>query len=542
MLKYSSSWTAAFLVLAILSACSRPGESARTNDSLTVGVLGDFQSLNPLLLAGSDTAAIVPLVFSYLVSVDGHGRLVPDLALEVPSVANGGVSPDGTTIVYRLRKGALWQDGAPLTSADVAYTYGQIMNPRNDVPARNVYDKIVRLDTPDERTVRIRLREPNSAILSNFFGPDGNYPVLPEHLLRRYADLNHVPFNGMPVGSGPFRVVEWARGDRVRLERFDRYFGGKPALRTLTLKTVSSLETLLLETRTHEIGATFNGSITQIADYRKIPGVRAVRAPVYGSALMGFNVRDPMVSDARVRRAIVEAADFARLVSQASHGTLTFSGAGRGLYGPAYDPSIAGAPPYDLADANRLLDAAGWIRSPNGVRRRKGMTFAPSFVYIQSQPEGESFGLLLQAQLQRAGIALTLRPYTAQVYAAPASAGGPIYGGKFQIVLLDLLIALDPSTDYLFGCSQMPPAGGNFMRYCNAAVDRANAASLRTYDAKQREADSATVQRQIAQDLPFVPIWQQANSAAYPANLQGVEPAAFYVLGNAAKWRYLPER
>ncbi|HKE36022.1 MAG TPA: ABC transporter substrate-binding protein, partial [Candidatus Baltobacteraceae bacterium] len=455
-----------------------------------------------------------------------------------PSLSNGGISSDGITIVYHLRKGVLWQDGAALTSADVAYTYRQIMNPRNNVPARNVYDKIVRLDTPDAQTVRVRLREPNSAILRYFFGPDGNYPVLPEHLLKQYSDLNQVAFNGMPVGSGPFRVVEWARGDHVRLERFDRYFGGEPALRSITLKTVTSLETLLLETRTHEIGATFTGSITQLADFQKIPGVRAVRAPVYGSALMGFNVGDPMVSDVRVRRAMVEAADFPRLVGQASHGTLAFAGAGRGLYGPDYDPSIAAVPRYDLADANRLLDAAGWTRAPGGVRRRNGVALAPSFVYIQSQPESERFGVLLQSQLQRAGVALTLHPYTAQVYAAPANAGGPLFGGKFQIVLLELLVALDPSTDYLFGCSQMPPAGANFMRYCNAAVDRANAASLRTYDEKQRAADSVAVQRQVAQDLPFVPLWQQANSAAFPEDLQGVQPAAFFVLGNAAKWGY----
>jgi len=538
MLKYSSRRAALLLALAVLGACTHVGESSRKNDSLTVGVLGDFQSLNPLLISGSDTAAIVPLVFSFLVTADSDGRLVPDLALAVPSVANGGVSRDGKTIVYRLHKGVLWQDGKPLTAADVAYTYRQVMNPNNDVPARNVYDKIVRLDTPDAWTVRIRLRDPNSAVLSTFFGPDGNYPVLPEHLLRRYSDLNHIPFNGMPVGSGPFRVLEWARGDRLRLERFDRYFGGKPVLRALTLKTIASLETLLVQMRTHEIGATFNGSITRLREFQRIPGVRAVRAPVYGSALLGFNVRDPMVSDVRVRRAIVEAADLPQIVDQAGHGMLTSKSAGRGFYGPDYDPSIAVAPGYDVADANRLLDAAGWPRGPNGVRRRNGVALAPSVVYIQSSPEGEAFAVLLQARLQRVGVALTLRPYTAKVYGAPASAGGPIFGGRFELVVLELLIALDPSTDYFLGCDQIPPNGANFTRYCSAAVDRANAASLRTYDAKQRAADSALVQRQVAEDLPFVPIWQQANAAAYPANLANVDPGAFYVFGNAAKWRF----
>lgn len=541
MPKYSSRrWPAALLALSILGACSHAGESSQSKDGLVVGTVDDVHSLNPLLISGSDTARIVPLVFSLLVTADSNGRLAPDLALAVPSVANGGISPDGKTIVYRLRKGVLWQDGAPLTSADVAYTYRQIMNPRNNVPARDGYDKVVRLETPDAWTVRVRLHEPNSAMLSYFFGPDGNYPVLPEHLLSKYADLNHVAFNGMPVGSGPFRVVEWARGDHLRLERFDRYFGGAPALRSIVLKSLGSPETLFVQMRTHEIGATFNGSVTRLSDFQKISGVRAVRAPVYGAALLAFNVADPMVADVRVRRAIVEAADLSRIVDQASRGALTATDAGRGFYGPDYDPSIAAVPPFDLADANRLLDAAGWARTGQGVRERNGVTLAPSLVYIKSLPEAESFAVLLQARLQRVGIALSLRPFSEQEYAAPASAGGPLFGGKFQMTLLQLLVALDPSTQYLFGCSQVPPAGTNFTRYCNAGVDRANAASLHTYDPKQRAVDSAIVQRQVARDLPMVPLWQQANAAAYPDNLQGVHPSALFVFGDAARWRYLP--
>jgi len=104
-------------------------------------------------------------------------------------------------------------------------------------------------------------------------------------------------------------------------------------------------------------------------------------------------------------------------------------------------------------------------------------------------------------------------------------------------VLLQLLVAIDPSTEYFLGCNQFPPRGANYTRYCNAAVDRANAASLLTYDPSGRAADSGTVQRIVARDLPFVPLWQQANAAVYPNDLQGVHPSAFLVLGDAAKWR-----
>ena len=537
MPKYSSPWAVAAAALALLNACTHAQGATSARDCLVIGRVGDFESLNPLLLSGADSASIGPLVFSYLVTVDSRGVLAPDVAQAVPSVANGGISRDGKTIVYRLRKGVRWQDGAPLTSRDVAFTYRQILNPRNNVPAREVYDKIVRLETPDPWTVRLTLREPNSAMLSYFLAPDGNYTILPEHVLRGRTDLNHAPFNAMPLGSGPFRVVEWRRGDRLRLDRFEGYFGGTPPLRQITIETLPSAQTLLVQMQTHEIDATFTGSITRLADYARIPGVRAVRAPVYGAALLAFNAKDPMVSDARVRRAIVEAADLPRIVQLAGHGALTNADAGRGFYGPDYDPSIAGGPGYDLADAGRLFDETGWTRNAQGLLQRNGVALAPTFVYIQSSPEAEAFAVLLQAQLQRAGVTLTLRPYPEQVYGAPASAGGPILGGKFQMVLLQLLVAIDPSTEYFLGCNQFPPRGANYTRYCNPAVDRANAAGLLTYDPKERAADSATVQRIVARDLPFVSLWQQANAAAYPNDLQGVHPSAFLVLGDVAKWR-----
>jgi len=537
MLKYSFHALGAAALVAVC-ACSHGASSSRANDRLVIGRIGDFQSLNPLLLQGSDTATIVPLVFSYLLTVDRDGRLAPDLAQAVPTIANGGISGDGRRITYRLRQGAVWQDGERLTSADVAFTFRQVMNPRNNVPSRDVYDQIAAVQTPDARTVVVTLRTPNSAVLSYFFAPDGNYAVLPQHVLKGYSDLNRAPFNGMPVGSGPFRVAEWTRGDHLRLVRNDRYFRGAPLMSEILVKILASRETLLIETRTHEIGATFAGSITNLEDYQRIRGVHAEKSPVYGAAMVMFNTRDPMVSDARVRRAIIEAADLPRIVAQASHGTLTVAGAARGFYGPDYDAGITAAPRYDFNAANRLLDEAGWRRSVGGARRRGGVALAPSFVYIQSSPEAEDFAVLLQAELRRAGVSLVLRPYPEQLYAAPADAGGPLFGGRFQLALLQILIPLDPATNYFLGCDQVPPKGFNLTRYCNGTVDRANAASLRTYDPRKRAVDSAIVQREVARNLPFLPVWQQANAAAWPDDLAGPDPSAFLILGNVARWRY----
>jgi peptide/nickel transport system substrate-binding protein len=530
----------AIAVCIFLCSCSRPVASVpQANARLVLRMVGDTQSLNPLLISGSDTLRVCPMVFSFLLTLDKDGALQPDVADAVPSRANGGISADGKTIVYHLRPNVRWQDGALLTASDVVYTYEQVMNPKNDVQSRAVYDRLASVTAPDARTVRVTLRSADAAVLSYFFAPDGNYAILPRHILAKYADLNHVPFNSAPIGSGPYRVVRWVRNDSLQFERNDDYFGGKPSIKEIVFKFIPSTETQLLEMRTGEIQAALPApDITMLDAYRRLDGPRVERMEVQGAALLGFNLRDPVVADLRVRRAIVEAADLPRSVSEATHGILSMDRAGRGLYGPAYDPSIEAAPAPHLDDAQRLLDEAGWKRSGGGIRERNGQPLSLSFVYLTGLPEAQTFGVVLQQQLRRVGIDLVLRGFTPQMYAAPASAGGPLFGGHFQLVFLELLTSNDPDTSYFLGCDQMPPHGANFTRYCNAAVDRANRLGLQTYDFNKRSKESAVVQAQVANDLPFVPLWQQAAIAAYPQNLVGVHASAEVVFSNIAHWYF----
>jgi peptide/nickel transport system substrate-binding protein len=521
-------------------SCSRPtGSVPPTNARLVIGLVGDIQSLNPLLISGEDTLRVCPMVFSFLVTEDKDGALQPDVAEVVPSRANGGISADGKTIVYHLRPHVRWQDGVPLTASDVVYTYEQVMNPKNDVQSRAVYDRLVSVTAPDTQTVRVTLRAPDAAVLSYFFAPDGNYAILPQHILAKYPDLNHIPFNSAPVGSGPYRVVRWTRNDSLQFERNDGYFAGKPSIKEIEFKFIPSTETQLIEMRTGEIQAVLPApDITMIDAYRRMKGPRVERMEIQGGALLGFNMDDPVVADLRMRRAILEAADLPRSVSEATHGILSMDRAGRGLYGPAFDPSIVAAPSYNVEEAERLLDDAGWKRGRDGIREKNGRPLSLSFVYLTGLPQAQTFGVVLQQQLRRAGIDLVLRGFTPQMYAAPASAGGPLFGGHFQMVFLELITSTDPDTSYFLGCNQMPPHGANFTRYCNPHVDRANALGLQTYNFAERAKESAVVQAQVAKDLPFVPLWQQATIAAYPQNLVGVHPSAEVLFYNVAHWYF----
>jgi peptide/nickel transport system substrate-binding protein len=138
---------------------------------LVIAVPQEPPSLNTLLTEGPSSTMLDPLVYSFLLTFDDRGNLAPDLAAEVPSARNGGISADGRTITYRLRKNVVWQDGVPLTARDVVFTQHAIMNPSNNVFSRYGFERVLSIAAPDPYTVRIRFRTPFSPILTQFFGP-----------------------------------------------------------------------------------------------------------------------------------------------------------------------------------------------------------------------------------------------------------------------------------------------------------------------------------------------------------------------------------
>ena len=186
--------------------CTKLGSSAGNSlhawtkpDTVRIGFYEEPDTLNPVIGQMSFSSDVFQLVFDGLIRFDERGRPVPDLAREVPSLANGGISKDGKTITYHLMPGAKWHDGVPLTSHDVAFTWRQIMNRSNVTPTRVGYERIQRIDTPDDRTVIVRLDRPYPPAIFLFKNLNQG-AIVPEHILRGYASINKVPFNRGPIG------------------------------------------------------------------------------------------------------------------------------------------------------------------------------------------------------------------------------------------------------------------------------------------------------------------------------------------------------
>jgi peptide/nickel transport system substrate-binding protein len=358
----------------MLAGCARAGHPPTHAGALVIAIPQEPASLNPLYLEGILSYTIGELGYSYLTNYDSRGSVVPDLAA-VPTLENGGISAGGMRVTYRLRHHLTWQDGAPLTSRDVRFSYRAIMNPSNAISSRYGYDQVASVETPDAYTAVVILKHPYSPIVSYFFGGDSNYPILPAHLLARYANLNRVAYDAAPIGSGPYRLSRWVRGDRLNLEANERYYAGKPAIARIGLRFVRDSSTTIDQLLTGEVDATFFADVSRIATLRTIPNHRVVVTPVPYFYAMPFNVTDPVVKDPTVRRAFALAIDRHALVDKVSHGLYDADTGMRGLFTWAFDPR-AGNVPYDPQRARALLVRDGWIDGPGETRVKRGRRLA----------------------------------------------------------------------------------------------------------------------------------------------------------------------
>jgi peptide/nickel transport system substrate-binding protein len=211
------------------------------------------------------------------------------------------------TIDYHIRHGLRWQDGLPLAARDVVFTYREAVNPQNNVDTRYPYDKIRYVRAIDAYHIRVVLKAPWSPMVAAFLANDGNYSILPEHLLRGHASLNSVAFNALPVGSGPYKVEVWKRGDHITLVANSRYWRGKPRIQQIILRFTPDLATAVTQLQTHEAQADFQALYASTTlEKLRYPTTRTFTGV---SMQLIFNSAASPTSELQVRRAVVMALD-----------------------------------------------------------------------------------------------------------------------------------------------------------------------------------------------------------------------------------------
>lgn len=504
---------------------------AKHGGTVTIGLYQEPDNLNPYLAVQTASRLVRQTVLEGLVGFGPGNAFRPQIAREVPSVANGGISKDGLRVTYRLRPGVTWSDGHPFTSADVKFTWQAIMAPGNKVNSQTGYDQISAIATPDPLTAVVRFKKLYAAALSLFSFPDA---VLPAHALRGQA-FGGASFNRKPEGTGPFVLSQWRSADSIILDRNKRFREpGRPYLDRIVFKIIPSREVGIAQIRTGEIDVLWDLIETQIPAFQGLSGITLQSTPSSNVEYLGLNLSkrgtadpsqpNPILADPRVRRAIVQAIDRTPIVKTLLYGKTTVATSPIGLGWAS--PSGLSFPSYNPAAARQLLDKAGWTGT--GIREKNGQKLSLEITTPTGSQLREQSQQVLQQQLKAVGIELNIRNVPAATLFGNWQENGKLKRGDYDIVMDTWGPDFDPGVwlATLFSSDQIPTAanngeGWNFFRLRDTRLDRAIAAGSATLDIEARKRYYRQAVQRILGDLVYIPLYNRAKLDAFRSRVVG---------------------
>ncbi|MFQ5510524.1 MAG: peptide ABC transporter substrate-binding protein [Candidatus Krumholzibacteriia bacterium] len=516
----------------------------REGGRLVIGVQQEPERLSEILNATATTNLVCNLIFSKFVKYDDEMNLIPDLITEIPSLQNGGISADFLAYTYHLRRDALWQDGEPVTSGDVRFTYEVIMDPRVNVESREGWDVIDRLETPDAYTAVFYLKRPYPDFVGETFYDES---VLPAHVLRGETGKRfHISsYHHHPLGSGPFKVREWVRGSHIELVKNERYYGEGPYLDEIILKFVPDENTLLVQLKTGEIDLFDNIGAGFVDQAAAIDNAKMYSTPTLMYEHLDFNTENEILSDKRVRQAIAFATDKGVVAEQVYRGLAEVASLDEHPSSRYFDPEAAQETYYDPVRARRLLRDAGWRDGDgDGIREKDGRDLVLTISATAGNPNRERTELVLKEQFSEVGIELRIKNLNATVLYGSYEDGGTLKRGDFDIAMYAWLSSPEPaSKEALYGSDNVPPAGQNHPRFRNAELSRLLSQGAKEVDPEERVRIYRAAARILVEEVPVVPLFWYTAVDVCTRDLRNFKPNPTQSADtwNAATW-YLADR
>lgn len=497
----------------VVSGCAA-SRSPADRTTVTVALRTPVKSLNPLLAVGYDESYISVALFDGLVERNDAGATVPDLAVAVPSRANGGISPDGRTIVYRLHRNVRWHDGVPMTSSDVLFTYKLIRDPHLAVIHHRAFDDIAAIDAPDDYTVRVRLKRPYADAAEELFVNGESGAIVPAHVLARERDVRTAQFNAEPIGTGPYRLVRWDRGARLDFVANAGYFRGAPGIRHLTA-VESTAANASIDIRAHRADIV----ILRPEDALRLREDRRISvevAPSDSLYYLVFQIGRAPVNELRLRTALSRALDRTSIVRTVYRGMAIPAKALLRPDSSYYEP--------ETADGGRYTP----------------MRAAITLTYPSDSPDLQRVALLLRAQWLRAGVQTSLRGIPTREIWGPQS---DLARGDFQVALIGQGFATTPDRSELITTSGLPPAGYNYARFSDSTVDALAARAVELNVPHERKNLYAKMYARLFDRLPYVPLFWGERAYGVDRRLRNFRPEPINSdLWNVWQWRWSPRR
>jgi len=494
---------------------------AKPTGQVIVGISQEPTVFNPLMPHIEVDEGVYWNLFSPLWGVGPEGNFTPQLAVEIPTVANGGISADGLNWKIKLREGVKWHDGASFTAEDVKFSIELLVNP-NFKSARRAGHELIRdikVVSPTEITWRMeKPYAPYPSILAWTF-------MVPQHILGKEQDPNTSSFSSSPIGTGPFKWGERVPGDHILLTANEKFFGTGPYLERLVIKYIPDLTVLFTQFQTGEIDYIGLQGITpdHYEEAKKLKDRTVIAVPQPFIENIAFNVGLPQLKEQAVREALYYAMDKKSLIEAVYYGLPTTAESFLPAQAWAFNPDLP-KQEYNPQKSKQMLDAAGWKPGPDGIRQKDGVRLE----FINSTTAGnhvrEQAQQLLQQNWKEIGVAMKINNLP------PAVMWGDYWMmSKFEsaMVGIDFMVGPDPdATDYFYSKSiaAQGGAGQNTTQFKNADVDRLLEEGAATVDQDKRKAIYQKMQTVTRHELAFLPIFQYALVEGTKKGLVGFEP------------------
>lgn len=488
------------------------GDSA----NLTVGYDQEPDILNGFIVGG-DLAATADMTQGIL---DKPYEIQPDLSI-APQLADGEpeiVSEDPLTIEYRLKEDLTFSDGEPLTSEDVKFTYDQIMNEDNNIITREGFDKIESFETPDEQTVRMVFSEPYAPwrdIVS------GSYSfILPKHI---YQGQNfNKDLNNEIVGSGPFKLREWNKGQNLILEKNENYWGEEPGIDQITFRFIPDTNTLNTSLQSGEVQ--FINPPPDIGLKEKLEGYQGVNVNTAAGTVwehVAFNTNK--VDNLKIRQAIAYGINREQILNEILPGQVRPLNS---VLVPEQDPFYTPAWEnygFDQDRARQLVQEA----------QSEGASTDITFSTTSDNNLREQLQQVMQQQLGEVGLNVSIKNTAAQTFF-----GEWTPEGNFQMGEWAWLATPEPTLTTLFAADQIPPDGQNYYRWENQEATGLMKQADVTLDEAERAEALQQVQEIMADEVPLIPLYQRPVYYASEEGLQGpeVNPTLAGPYWNVSEW------
>jgi peptide/nickel transport system substrate-binding protein len=526
--------TAAALVGSTLALAFAPAQ-AQSSSTLTVGFAQEPDSMNGFYSSMAFAQWAVDLVQASL--WDFTDTLEPRLVLaaELPTIENGGISEDFLSYTIKLKPGLLWSDGTPLTAEDLVFTYEMVTNPANNMLQGGVLrDAITKVELIDETTFRLEFNAPKP-FPEDIAGSPGLSTILPKHIYGpifeaegtiEFAEENQDP----TVFSGPYKLIEWRRGEQMVFEANPNYVFGAPPIPRIVIRFFPDTDS--------QYAALAAGQLDFVPNVSEgdIPRVAASNENIRITTVFGgyieslwLNLREethpraghPALKDVRVRQAIRFALDREAITQQLLAGATSPTDS---IYSnsPFEKPDL-GVTERNLDEARRLLDEAGWVdTNGDGTRDKDGVEMVLRYSTTTAGWRN-NIQAVIQQQLAEVGITVVLEKYPASEFFGAFANGGINAIGEYDIAQYANNTALTNPVNVTvveaLNCEQVPndenPGGQNFTGFCSPEMDEAARVTLTSLDADERLAAAHRIQEIMKEQAPLINLFPRGDNYAY---------------------------